>query len=72
MAVGGGMKARGGDKLRPKRDKFYHHSGVETVLLSGGICTAQLLANSATDGARPGTMTRLDRETLCGRPERLD
>ena len=36
VVSGGGTANRGGDKICPKRGKFYHHGRMEKVVRSGG------------------------------------
>ena len=65
------MEAREGDKLWPKRGKFYHHGRVETVVCGGGMFTSQKLSNSVKGAERPGAMPGADRDLPCGIPKRL-
>ena len=72
VEVGGGMATRGGDKLRPKCGKFYHHARVEAVVRVRGICTIQLQVNGVMGGSSHVAMPGADGDPPLGGAQCLD
>ena len=69
VAEGGGMAARGSDKLWPKCGEFYHYGGEDILIHCGVICTAQRRANNKMGGIILGSMPGADRYPPRGRLE---
>ena len=59
----------GGGVLQPKCGEFYHGRGVEMLVISGIICTAQQPSNVETGRTSPDMMPGTDGDPPHGRSE---